>query len=150
VVADVALSVVPTERSGMASGINDTFRQVGIAVGVAVWGAIFLGRASGKVSALVAGTPAGAGDRPRQLVEALSGGRLGAAVRALPHGTREAAVAATHQGFLTGMNSILEIGAGVAFAGAVLALWLVREHEIERERPEAAGSRQDTLEPVAA
>jgi predicted MFS family arabinose efflux permease len=36
VVADVALSVVPKERSGMTSGINDTFRQVGIAVGVAV------------------------------------------------------------------------------------------------------------------
>jgi EmrB/QacA subfamily drug resistance transporter len=150
VVADVALSVVPTERSGMASGINDTFRQVGIAVGVAVWGAIFLGRASGKVSAVVGSTPAGAGDRPRQFVEALSAGRLGAAVRALPHGTREAVVAATHQGFLTGMNSILDIGAGVAFAGAVLALWLVRENEIEREHPEAADSRQDALEPVAA
>ena len=44
VIADVALSVVPKERSGMAAGINDTFRQVGVAVGVAVWGAVFLGR----------------------------------------------------------------------------------------------------------
>jgi EmrB/QacA subfamily drug resistance transporter len=43
VIADVALSVVPKERSGMAAGINDTFRQVGIAVGIAAWGAIFLG-----------------------------------------------------------------------------------------------------------
>ena len=43
VIADVALSVVPKERSGMAAGINDTFRQVGVAVGVAAWGAIFLG-----------------------------------------------------------------------------------------------------------
>jgi EmrB/QacA subfamily drug resistance transporter len=150
VVADTALSVVPTERSGMASGINDTFRQVGIAVGVAVWGAIFLGRASGRVAALVAGTPASGGDRPRQFVEALSGGRLGAAVRGLPQGTREAVVAATHQGFLTGLNSILEIGAAVAFAGAVLALWLVREREIERERPEAADSRGDTLAALPA
>ena len=29
VIADVAVSVVPKERSGMAAGINDTFRQVG-------------------------------------------------------------------------------------------------------------------------
>ncbi len=29
VIADVAVSVVPKEQSGMASGINDTFRQVG-------------------------------------------------------------------------------------------------------------------------
>src|SRR5262249_41819217 len=48
VVADVALSVVPKERSGMAAGINDTFRQVGVAVGVAAWGAIFLGRGSSR------------------------------------------------------------------------------------------------------
>ena len=44
VIADVAVSVVPKEQSGMASGINDTFRQVGIAIGIAAWGAIFLGR----------------------------------------------------------------------------------------------------------
>ena len=44
VIADVAVSVVPKEHSGMAAGINDTFRQVGVAVGIAVWGAIFVGR----------------------------------------------------------------------------------------------------------
>src|SRR4029078_6022401 len=43
-VADVAVSVVPKEHSGMASGINDTFRQVGIAIGIAAWGELFLGR----------------------------------------------------------------------------------------------------------
>src|SRR2546423_5481990 len=48
VIADVALSVVPKERSGMAAGINDTFRQVGIAVGIAAWGAIFLGVGASK------------------------------------------------------------------------------------------------------
>src|SRR3954454_12692635 len=48
VIADVAVSVVPKERSGMAAGINDTFRQVGVAVGVAVWGAIFVGRGADK------------------------------------------------------------------------------------------------------
>src|SRR5215208_1485900 len=49
VIADVALSVVPKEQSGMAAGINDTFRQVGIAVGIAAWGAIFLGAGAAKV-----------------------------------------------------------------------------------------------------
>ena len=49
VIADVALSVVPKEKSGMAAGINDTFRQVGVAVGIAAWGAIFLGAGASKV-----------------------------------------------------------------------------------------------------
>ena len=75
-IADVAVSVVPKEQSGMASGINDTFRQVGIAIGIAAWGAIFLGRGAAKVEELAAGTPAATGDRPRQLVEAVSSGNL--------------------------------------------------------------------------
>jgi EmrB/QacA subfamily drug resistance transporter len=37
VIANLAVSVVPNQHSGMAAGINDTFRQVGIAVGIAVW-----------------------------------------------------------------------------------------------------------------
>ena len=134
VIADVALSVVPKERSGMAAGVNDTFRQVAIAVGVAAWGAIFLARGADTISAAAAGTPAATGDRPRQLIEAASGGQLQQALRALPHGARAIVTDATRQGFLSGLNTILVIGAAVAFAGAGLALWLVREHEIEREQ----------------
>ena len=95
VIADVAVSVVSKERSGMAAGINDTFRQVAIAVGVAAWGAIFLGRGADKIAALTAGTPAATGDRPRQLIEAASGGQLGAALQAVPRGAR-ALVAERH------------------------------------------------------
>ena len=149
VVADVALSVVPTERSGMAAGINDTFRQVGVAVGVAAWGAVFLGRASHRVAALASSTPAAQGGRPRQLVEAATGGQLATALRALPHATRQIALTATRDGFLTGLNTILVLGAIVALAGAVLALWLVREHEIERERP-ASAALPEARRPVVA
>ena len=39
--ASAAIGVVPPARSGMASGINSTFRQVGIATGIAGLGAIF-------------------------------------------------------------------------------------------------------------
>ena len=37
---NVALSSVPHEQSGVAAGVNDTFRQAGIAVGVAALGAL--------------------------------------------------------------------------------------------------------------
>ena len=62
----------------MAAGINDTFRQVGIAVGIAAWGAIFLSRGASEVEQLAAGTPAATGERPRQLIEAASSGNLDA------------------------------------------------------------------------
>jgi EmrB/QacA subfamily drug resistance transporter len=57
--AQVAVGVVPPERSGMASGINNTFRQVGIATGIAGLGAVFQDRIASKVETLrAAGTPA--------------------------------------------------------------------------------------------
>ena len=151
VIADVALSVVPKERSGMAAGVNDTFRQVGVAVGTAAWGAIFLARGTDKVATALAGHPGAAAGRPRQLIEALTGGHLAAAVRGIPHGARELAVTAAHQGFLTGLNGILIIGAVVAFVAAAFALWLVREHEIERETPtDAVPKGGELVEPLAA
>ncbi|MEV4616163.1 MFS transporter [Kitasatospora sp. NPDC049258] len=139
VIADVAVSVVPKERSGMAAGINDTFRQVGIAVGIAVWGAIFVGRGADQVRELAAGTPAAVGARPRELIEAASSGSLDEALAAVPAESREAVARAAREGFLSGLNTVLTLGALLAFAGAALALWLVRESEIERDvQPEPA------------
>jgi EmrB/QacA subfamily drug resistance transporter len=136
VIADVAVSVVPKDQSGMASGINDTFRQVGIAVGIAVWGAMFVGRGADRVSELTAGSPAASGDRPRELVEAASSGNLDQALQAVPVPARDAVAGAASEGFLAGLNDVLTIAALVGFVGAVLALWLVREGEIERQPTE--------------
>jgi hypothetical protein len=131
VIADVALSVVPKEQSGMAAGINDTFRQVGIAVGIAAWGAIFLGAGASKAQD-VAGGALGGGEA-RELVEATSSGALPQALAAVPQQARELTRNAAEQGFLHGLNEILVLGAILSFAGSALALWLVREGEIERE-----------------
>jgi EmrB/QacA subfamily drug resistance transporter len=40
IVSQVALSSAPPEKSGLAAGVNDMFRQAGIAVGVAALGAL--------------------------------------------------------------------------------------------------------------
>jgi EmrB/QacA subfamily drug resistance transporter len=137
VIADVALSVVPKEQSGMASGINDTFRQVGIAVGIAVWGAIFVGRGADKVDALTGASAAASGERPRELMEAASSGNLDQALAAVPPPAREGVSDAAREGFLAGLNDVLTLAALIAFIGAALALWLVREREIERQPLEA-------------
>jgi hypothetical protein len=147
VIADVALSVVPKEQSGMASGINDTFRQVGVSVGIAAWGAIFLGRGAGEVRDVASGTPAAVGSAPRRLVEATSSGNLDHAVGALPPGSREGVVHAAREGFLAGFNEILLLGGLLALTGSVLALLLVREREIDRA---PAANAEVEPEPAAA
>jgi hypothetical protein len=132
VIAAVAVSVVPNQHSGMAAGINDTFRQVGIAVGIAVWGAILVGRGADKVAELLAGTPAASGERPRELLEAASSGNLDQALAAVAPPTRQLVANAAAEGFLTGLNVVLTLAALLSFAGAVLVLWLVRARTIER------------------
>ncbi|HEX3293646.1 MAG TPA: MFS transporter [Solirubrobacterales bacterium] len=138
VIGDVALSVVPKERSGMAAGINDTFRQVGVAVGVAVWGAVFVAQGAAKVSDLTVGTSTASGDHPRQLVEAASSGSLHQALASVPQQAQPAVEHAAREGFLAGVNDVLTLGGLVCIAGAVVALWLVRERGIEREPLEPA------------
>jgi hypothetical protein len=137
----------------MASGLNDTFRQVGIAVGIAAWGAIFLGTGSSKVEEVAAGTPAATGDAPRELVEAASSGTLDQAAAGLPAGSRDTVIDAAREGFLSGFNHIMLLGGIVAFLGAIVAVWLVREHEIERDLEEAqpeAPAAEVVPQPMAA
>ena len=47
--ATTAVSTVRQERAGMASGLNNTFRQLGIATGIAALGAIFQSKVGGNV-----------------------------------------------------------------------------------------------------
>ena len=56
--ASTAVSTVRVERAGMASGINNTFRQVGIATGIAALGAIFASKVDPRAFAPHAGPAA--------------------------------------------------------------------------------------------
>ncbi len=112
-----------------------------MALGVAAWGAIFLGAGASKVQELT-------GRRRRPLagiVEAASSGNLDQALKRVPHGSQELVRNAAQQGFLHGLNEILILGAALSFAGSVLALWLVRERDIERE-PVSEVSSESAIE----
>ncbi|MGA2928015.1 MAG: MFS transporter [Solirubrobacteraceae bacterium] len=122
--ASTAVGVVEPRRSGMASGINSTFRQVGIATGIAVLGAIFQSEISTRLGPGLAGTPA-AGETG-QIAHAVAAGGAAAVLRQVAPGQRAHAATAIHAAFAGAMNEILLVGAAVAFAGAALGLLLVR------------------------
>ena len=63
-IANIALGVVSPERSGMASGISNTFRIGGLAVGVAALGAVFEHRIDDEPAGVAGRDPAGARTRP--------------------------------------------------------------------------------------
>jgi EmrB/QacA subfamily drug resistance transporter len=122
--ASTAIGVVSPQRSGMASGINNTFRQVGIATGIAVLGAIFESSIRHGLAPKLAGTAA-TGHAP-QIARAVAAGGTQSVLHGTPAPARAQASAAIHFAFVSAMNDILLVGAAIALAGAVLALLFVR------------------------
>jgi hypothetical protein len=84
------------------------------------------------------------------MVEAASSGSLDQVVSTLPPGARQATADAAREGFLAGFNHVLTLGALVSFAGAALALWLVRERDIEREPIAVEAEPEARVVPEAA
>ena len=128
--ASTAIGVVPPQRSGMASGVNNTFRQVGIATGIAVLGAIFESGLASKLAPKLAGTPVAG--HAAQIAHAVAAGGAQQVLDSVPPAQRAAARAAIHSAFASAMNDILLVSAVIAFLGAVLALVLVRSRDFAR------------------
>ncbi len=105
--ATTAISTLPREQAGVGSGVNATFRQVGIATGIAALGAIFQHQVTAYAHA-------------HSLVAALGHGGT-------PHYAPSA--------FAAGLNDILWVGTGVAAVGAVLAVALVRGKDFVASGP---------------
>jgi EmrB/QacA subfamily drug resistance transporter len=125
--ASTAIGVVPPARSGMASGINNTFRQVGIATGVAALGAIFQHRVQTKVVELLSGTPVAG--RGHAIADLVGNGETAEAIRSSPPSARGVVADAARQAFISGLNEILVIGAILAFVGAGVGFLLVRRRD---------------------
>ena len=128
-IASTALGVVPAARAGMASGINSTFRQVGIATGVAGLGAVFQSRISSEVTRMLASSPPSVQRQGGQFSDAISSGAIRDAVAHAPAAARPRLTQVAESAFISGFNQILLIAAGVAILGGLLGLLLVREHD---------------------
>ena len=147
VLASVTVSVVPPERSGMSSGSASTFRQVGIATGIAGLGAVFLGQIRGNTYAALATTPAGrqvlahGGSR---VTAAISGSGVRQALASIPEPTvRHALLSAYQTGFTATFDHLMVIATVIAFVGAVGCLTMVRQRDfVPSFAPAAAPARR--------
>ena len=128
-IGQAAIGVVPPEKAGMGSGINTTFRQIGIATGVASLGAVFQGQVSAKLSELLPNGPHG-------LAEVVSSGGSVAAAKVVGPGQRAEVVQASKVAFVSGFNEILLIGSILCLVGAAAGFFLVRSRDFV-QAPEA-------------
>ncbi|MGD1053997.1 MAG: MFS transporter [Candidatus Dormibacteria bacterium] len=125
--ASTAVGVVEPARAGVASGINSTLRQVGIAAGVAALGSIFAASIQSAVTARLIGTALRS--RASELAHAVSTGGAASAIASTPAPLRGLIVAAGRSAFVSGLDLIMIVGAVVAFAGSIGSLALIRERD---------------------
>jgi len=133
VLASAAVSVVPPEHSGMASGANNTFRQVGIATGIAALGAVFQSQIQHATAAALQTSVTGQEVLARggtALKGALAGGGVRQVAASIPSASARATLLHAYRvGFASTLDHLMIIGVVVAAIGSVGAFALVRQRD---------------------
>ncbi len=113
------MASVPLNRAGVGSAMNDTTRELGGALGVAVLGSVVSSVYIDRLSSVTTGLPAQA----RELAESGLGGALAVAERLGPDGLDLAAAA--RQAFVDGMGTAAVAGGVAVLVAAVAAARLL-------------------------
>jgi len=150
------MGALPADKAGVGSAVNDTTRELGGTLGVAIVGSVF---ASAYGAAIVdALAPL---DLPESVLAA-AGDSMAAGLTvaaSLPGDVAGEVVAAAQDAFIDGLSTGSLVAAGVAAAGAVVAaLYLPARQSLMRQDPvptapsdaEAAASAERSSSPVKA
>ncbi|MBA8955801.1 MFS transporter [Actinomadura namibiensis] len=132
------MSALPREKAGSGSAVNNTARQVAVALGVAVLGSVVASVYRDGIREELAALPAGVRGMAGESIEGAHAvaARLGEAGRGL--------VEPANAAFLDGMHTAAAAAAAIAFLGAMVALrWMPGRAAADpppapAERPEAA------------
>jgi EmrB/QacA subfamily drug resistance transporter len=134
---DAIMGSLPLAKAGVGSAVNDTTRQIGGAVGVAVVGSVFSSIYGSQIADTAAGQPV-----PPAIIDGIKDS-LGFALNVASQigGSAGAELAsAARAAFIDGFHAGLIVGGVVAAIGAVaVALWLpgrARDEDIERQHAE--------------
>ena len=125
------LGVLPPAQGGLASGINNTARQLGLAIGIAVLGALLQSRIADRVEQRTDGL----GAARRAVTDRIADGDVAGATQLAPAAARESLRSTYEAAFASGLNEILLIAAALALVGLVAALVLVRSRDLWTPNP---------------
>ncbi|MEV6419152.1 MFS transporter [Streptomyces sp. NPDC051662] len=134
------MQALPREKAGSGSAINNTFRQVGGALGIAVLGSVLSATYRGGIEGHLGAVPAGARDAAGESIEATIGvaEKMGPAGRPL--------ISSAYDAFLDAMHVTALGSAAVALIGAaVVALFLPG-----RPEPRKLAGSEEVPEPASA
>jgi hypothetical protein len=129
--ASTAVGVVSPDRSGMASGVNSTFRQVGYATGIAALGSIFSHQIIDEFTSRMEGTSVllGISGSDANLADVVISGQLRELLPQMSPAAREAVTLAANGAVVDSLNHVTLIAAVIAFAAAACCLALIRQKD---------------------
>lgn len=119
VLVSATLAVLPPRRAGVGSAAVNTFRQLGLAVGLAVLGTVFTRRVATVLGA--AGAPDTDG-----LAVVLAGGGAPGVLAATPAAGRPAVAALVGEAFPAGLDAVFVVAGLAALVAALLVAVFVR------------------------
>ena len=114
------MSSVPCHKAGVGSAMNDTTRELGGALGVAVLGSIVASRYSSRIDPLLGSFPPSARAAAGRSVSAAV-----AAARSLGESQGAALTAAARKGYVSGMSLAKMIASSIALLAAVIVYRLL-------------------------
>src|SRR5262245_38506517 len=130
---DSIMGALPADQAGVGSAVNDTTREIGGVLGVAVLGSVASSAYTHQVSAAVSSLPHDAG--------ATAGSSLGGALAVAQHiggPTGNHVVDAAREAFVAGATKGLVVAIVAAAIGAVIALRYLPARNAEAGQPAAA------------
>ncbi|MEU2422944.1 MFS transporter [Streptomyces sp. NPDC007851] len=126
--AALAIGVAEPAKSGVASGINETFQQVGIAVGIAGVGAFFQNRVTDEFTSSAVGRQLGH-DTAEQAAHGISAGSFGAVAKGAG-ALQDQVLAAGRDAFMSAFHSAMTLCAILGFIAAFVGFALIRTQDL--------------------
>jgi hypothetical protein len=136
------MSSLPLAHAGVGSAMNDTVRLVGGTLGVAILGSLLSSGYGADMEPAVKSLPDPAADAATESL-----GHASVVANELGGGAGQALSRAAETAFSSAMSTSLTVAAGVALAGAVVALVVLPGAQRERTEKRAFAA---ALEPEAA
>lgn len=126
--AALSIGVFEPERSGVASGISETFQQVGIALGLAVAGAFFENRVIAAFRDTATGSAMGQGAKPAG--SAISAGGIDAVARSAGPSAAQKVIADARDAFTQGFHQTTVLCAAFALLACLVAIFTVSNKDL--------------------
>ncbi|WP_280495092.1 DHA2 family efflux MFS transporter permease subunit [Nocardia farcinica] len=140
--AAFSIAVTTPDKSGMASGINETFQQAGVAIGIAAVGAFFQNRVAGAFTETDTARRV-FGEQVDTAGDAVAAAGPSAVLDGLPASVSGAVRAAAETAFVDGLRTAMVLAAVLAAVSGVIAFCTMRRSDLDPAALENPGVPAD-------